>query len=66
MCAPIFTAAFFTEAKTGKQSKHSTTDKGIKNKSMYTMDSYSAINMNKILPFSTTWMDLESIMFIEM
>ena len=33
---------------------------------MYRMDSYSAIKNNKILPFAVTWMDLESIMFIEM
>ena len=27
---------------------------------------YSAIKKNEILPFATTWMDLESIMFSEM
>ena len=29
---------------------------------IYTMEYYSAIKMNEILPFSETWMDLEGIM----
>ena len=32
---------------------------------MYTMEYYSAIKKNKILPFATTWMELEGIMLIE-
>ena len=32
---------------------------------MYTMEYYSAIK-NEILPFATTWMDLEGIMLSEM
>ena len=32
---------------------------------IYTMEYYSAIKRNKILPFVTTWMDLESIMLSE-
>ena len=28
----------------------------------HTMECYSAIKKNEILPFMTTWMDLESIM----
>ena len=31
---------------------------------IYTMENYSVIN-NEILPFATTWMDLENIMFSE-
>ena len=31
---------------------------------MHTMGYYSAIKKNEILPFSTTWMDLEGIMLI--
>ena len=31
----------------------------------HTMGYYSALKMNKILPFATTWMDLEDIMFSE-
>ena len=32
---------------------------------IYTMEYYSAIKNNKILPFSTTCMDLENIMLSE-
>ena len=32
---------------------------------VYPMDYYSAIKRNEILPFVTTWMDLESIMLSE-
>ena len=31
---------------------------------MYTMENYSAIK-NEILPFATTWMDLETIVLSE-
>ena len=31
----------------------------------YTMEYYSAIKMNEILPFVTMWMDLEGIMLSE-
>ena len=29
---------------------------------IYTMEYYSAIKKNEVLPFMTTWMDLEGIM----
>ena len=29
---------------------------------IYTMEYYSAIKKNKILPFGTTWMNMEDIM----
>ena len=32
---------------------------------MYTMEYYSAIKKNEILPFATTWMELEGIMLSE-
>ena len=32
---------------------------------IYTMEYYSAINKNEILPSVTTWMDLEGIMLSE-
>ena len=31
----------------------------------YTMEYYSAIKMNEIMPFATTWMDLEIIILSE-
>ena len=32
---------------------------------IYTMEYYSAIRRKQILPFATTWMDLEGIMLSE-
>ena len=32
---------------------------------MYTVDYYSAIRKDEILPFATTWMDLENIVLSE-
>ena len=32
---------------------------------IYTMEYYSAVKKNEILPFATTWMELEGIMLSE-
>ena len=32
---------------------------------IYTMEYYSAIKKNEIMPFATTWMDLESVTLSE-
>ena len=32
---------------------------------MYTMEDYSAVKMNAIMPFAVTWMDLEIIVLNE-
>ena len=32
---------------------------------IYTMEYYSAINKNKIMPFAATWMELETLMLCE-
>ena len=58
----MFTAALFTIAKTWMQPKCSLTDEWIK-KMWYinTMEYYSAIKRNEIIPFIATWMGLEII-----
>ena len=58
----MFIAALFTIAKTWKQPKCPLTDEWIKKmRYIYTMEYYSAIRMNKIMPFAATWMQLEII-----
>ena len=58
----MFTAALFTIAKTWKQSKCPKTEEWIKKMwYTYTMEYYSVIKKNKIMPFSATWMDPEII-----
>ena len=58
---PVFAAALFTVAKTRKQSKCPLTDEQIKKMLyIYTVEYYSAIRKNKIMPFAATWMELDS------
>uniref|UniRef100_A0A9L0TAE5 DUF1725 domain-containing protein n=1 Tax=Equus caballus TaxID=9796 RepID=A0A9L0TAE5_HORSE len=62
----MFIAALFTIAKTWNQPKCPTTDDWIKKIwYIYTMEYYSAIKKDKIVPFASTWMDLEDIMLSE-
>ena len=56
----MFTAAPFTIARTWKQPKCPSTEEWIKMMwSLYTMEYYSAIKRNEIVPFVEMWMDLE-------
>ena len=64
-CTPVFIAALFTTAKVWKQPKCPPTGEWIKMWYIYTMEYYSAIKKNEILPFATMWMDLEGIMLSE-
>ena len=61
----MFIAVLFTIAKTWKQPKCPSTDEWIKMWYIYTMEYYSAIKMNEIMPFAATWMDLEIIILSE-
>ena len=62
----MFIAALFTIAKTWTQAKCPLTDERIKKMCyIYTMEYYSAIEKNKIMPFAATWMHLEIIILNE-
>ena len=66
ICTPVFTAALFTIAKTWKQSKCPSTEEWIKKMwYMYTVEYYSAIKKNEIMPFAATWTDPEIVILSE-
>ena len=59
-------AALVTIAKTWKQPKCPSTDEWIKKMwYIYTMEYYSAIKKNKIMPFSATWTEQETLILRE-
>ena len=65
-CTPMFIAALFIIAKIWKQPKYPSINEWIKKVwYLYTMEHYSAIKKNEILPFAVTWMGLEGIMLSE-
>ena len=62
----MFTAALFTIVRTWKQLKCPLTDDWIrKSWYIYTMEYYSAIKKNKIMPFAATWMEPETLILRE-
>ena len=62
----MFIAALFIVAKAWKQPKCPSTEEWIKKMwHIYTMEYYSAIKKNEIMPFVATWMDLENVTLSE-
>uniref|UniRef100_A0A8D0UPC5 Uncharacterized protein n=1 Tax=Sus scrofa TaxID=9823 RepID=A0A8D0UPC5_PIG len=62
----MFVAALFTTAKTWKQPKCPSTDDWIRRMwYRYTMEYYSSIKKNKIMPFLATRMELETLILSE-
>ena len=62
----MFIAALFTLAKAWKQSTCPSVNGWVKKMwYLYTMEYYSAIRKDEILPFVTTWIDLENMMLSE-
>ena len=65
-CIPMFIAAMSTIAKLWKEPQCPSRDEWIRKVwFMYTMEYYSAIRKNKYPPFTSTWIDREGIMLIE-
>ena len=64
-CTPMFTEAPFTIGKTWKEPKCPSTDEWIKMWYINTMECYSGIKKNEIMPFAATWMNLDIIILSE-
>ena len=62
----MFTAALFTIGRSWKQRKCPSAEEWTKKMwYIYTMEYYSAIKKNKIMPFAATWMHLETVILSE-
>ena len=65
-CTRMFITALFTIARTWKQPRCPLTDDWIQKMwYIYTMEYYSAIKKNDIMPFAATWMELETLILSE-
>ena len=65
-CTPVFITALFTRAKTWQQSKCLSTDEWSKKMwYIHTLEDYSAIKKNIIIPFAATCMELETLILSE-
>ena len=66
LCTPMFIAAQFAIAKCWKQPKCPSANEWIQKLwYIYTMEFYTAERKKELIPFATTWMELESIMLSE-
>ena len=62
----MFIAELFTIAKTWKQPKCQSTDDWLRKMwYIYSMEYYSAIKKNEIMPSAATWMELETLILSE-
>ena len=62
----MFIVALYTLPKTWKKPKCPLTEEWIKKMwNIYTMEYYSAIKKNEIMPFAATWMELETLIVSE-
>ena len=63
----MFIAALSAIATVWKEPKYPSMDEWIKKMSfIYTMEYYLAVKKKEILPFATTWLELEGIMLSEL
>ena len=62
----MFIAALLTIGKTWKQPKYPSRDDWIrKMRYRHTMEYYSALKKNEIMPIAATWMELETLILSE-
>ena len=65
LCTPMFIAAQYTIAKYWKQPKCPSAKWIQKLWYIYTMECYAAERKKELIPFTTAWMELKSIMLSE-